>query len=329
MKVIVLGGAGFVGRKIVERLKAVGGHTVTVASRHPDLLSESIRCVKVDAADRDALTRAIDGQDAVINCITGRSNVIVETSEALFYAMPRSSCRHLVHMSSMAAFGDITGIIDDATPLGSGGGWYAEAKRKAEQILGHLPEEGISVVMLRPGCVYGPGSDLWVTRFGHWIRQGRLGDLGFAGDGWSNLVLVDDVAKACVSALAIRNVTHEAMLVNLVADDSPRWNGYITRFACAINATPVRRIPSWQLKADAIFTAVPLRIWERVAPRFSVPNRYIPPALPPSLLDLFSQERKLISSNARNVLKIEWSPFEKCVAASASWYLNCFSNGRG
>jgi nucleoside-diphosphate-sugar epimerase len=321
MKVLVLGGSGFVGQRVVLALKQAGDITVRVASRRASMTAGADDVVQLDALDTAALHDALADCDAVVNCMTGSGSAIVDVAHSLRSAVAGTPCTRLVHMSSMAAFGDLSGVIDDDTEFGTGGGWYAEAKREAEQILSGLSDGGCAVVMLRPGCVYGPGSHLWVRRFGDWLRQGRLGDLGSAGDGWSNLVHVNDVANATHAALVAPVRVGKPLLVNIVADDSPRWNAYLMALGCRLCTTSVRRIPSWQLRLDALFAAVPLRAWERLALQLRVPSALAPPALPPSLLALFQQDRRLRSTRARTVLGVTWTPFAQGVIDSADWYM--------
>jgi len=318
-RVLVIGGSGFIGRRIVAALQAEAAWQIRVASRRP--AASGVEIVAADVLDRAALARALDGCDAVVNGVTGSAATIVAGAKSLAAALASSPCHRLVHLSSMAVYGEIDGRIDEATPLGVGGGWYAEAKREAESLLLAAASTHLSVVALRPGCVHGPQSHLWVERFGRWLRSGRLGDLGAAGDGWSNLVHVDDVAQAVVAGLHWQSDGERRTLVaNLAAPDSPRWNAYLVALALALDATPAPRIPGWQLKLDSKLAAVPLRVWERLAPKLGVPAHWAPPALPPSLLHLLQQDRRLIADVATNVLGVKWTSFTAGVEQSAAWF---------
>lgn len=319
MRVLVLGGAGFVGRRVVAYLQQAGDFAVTVASRRPQSLP-GVQTLVLDARDSSALHAALKGHDAMVNCVTGSGPDILANARSIAQALPGSACRRLVHMSSMAAFGDLDGEIDDDTPLGAGGGWYAEAKRDAELQLSGLAGPNLGVALLRPGCVHGPGSHLWVERVGAWLLQRRLGDLGASGDGWSNLVHVDDVAQATVRALQVALPGAAPLRVNLAAPDSPRWNDYFTALAVALGATPVCRIHPRQLQLDAYIAAAPLRVWERLAARLRLSPTLAPPALPPSLLKLFAQDRRLRSTNAASALGLHWTSFGEGVTDSARWY---------
>lgn len=322
-RVLVIGGNGFIGQRIVAALKTDPDWEPVIASRKPGSPAAGVQAVAVDVLDRVALVKAIEGCDAVVNGVTGSASTIVNGASTLAQALSATPCRRLVHLSSMAVYGDIEGRIDDRSPLGTGGGWYAEAKREAESVLLAAARADLSVVALRPGCVHGPRSHLWVERFGRWLRAGRLGDLGAAGDGWSNLVHVDDVAQAVVAALRSQGVDGgQTLVANLAAPDSPRWNAYMVAFALAIGATPVRRVPGWQIQIDSKLAAVPLRIWERLAPRLGLSSCWAPPALPPSLMHLLQQDRRLVSDAATQVLKLRWTPFDVGVRQSAAWFMD-------
>ena len=322
LRVLVLGGAGFVGRRVVAQLHAAGCR-VTVASRRLRPAVNGVDSMVLNAHDAVSLGLALQSQDAVVNCVTGSGPDILGTTRSLVQALRAGGpCQRLVHMSSMAAFGELQGDLADDTPLGVGGGWYAEAKRDAEALLCSAASTSLRIILLRPGCVHGPNSQLWVTRFGDALRQGRLGDLGAAGDGWSNLVHVNDVARATLLALSAQWSGPTAWPVNLSAPDSPRWNDYLVALGCAIKATPVKRIHPRQLQLDAYALALPLRAWERLAPRLGLSaGRWVPPALPPSLLTLFAHDRRLRSDRATVELGLPWTSFAAGVQDSARWYL--------
>ena len=73
LKLVILGGTGFVGRHLLARL-AADGHAVTLLSRnlaaHPlRLLPPGVMLREVDVYDPTALKQAFAGQDAVINLV--------------------------------------------------------------------------------------------------------------------------------------------------------------------------------------------------------------------------------------------------------------------
>ena len=75
MKVLVIGATGRTGRLAVQRLLAQGD-AVTAFARDPSAVSERhdhLTVVKGDARDRESISHAVRGQDAVLVTFGGRS----------------------------------------------------------------------------------------------------------------------------------------------------------------------------------------------------------------------------------------------------------------
>ena len=128
MKVVVTGGAGFIGRAIVERL-AVRGDSVTALVRDPSraafLQHDGVTLVASNLADHAALREAMAGADALIHG-AGSYRVGIRASErpkmweanvgatehvldaAIAAAVPR-----MVYISTINIFGNTGGRIVD------------------------------------------------------------------------------------------------------------------------------------------------------------------------------------------------------------------------
>lgn len=318
MKVLVLGGSGYVGSRLCTMLAASGWATPVAAARRALTGVESVR---VDTRDAAAMRRALRGVDAVVNCVAGNAAAIAQGAGILAQAALEAGCRRLVHLSSMSVYGPVEGHIDERTATDGSLGWYARAKCDAERHIAAFVEAGGSAIVLRPGCVSGPGSELWVGRIGKFLRAGRLGDLGVAGDGWSNLVHVDDVGRAAMAALRTMQSGQPLRAFNLAAPDSPRWNDYFVDLALAIGATPVRRLSARRLKLDARLAGPPLKIAERLALRLLGHARSVPVPMPPNLLGLWERHLFLDSRRAERELGLEWTPYPSMLQQSASWFL--------
>ena len=68
MRVVVVGGTGRVGRRVVEGLREAG-HVPTVFARDTSTVPAGVRSVAGDVRDREAVREALDGQDAVVNAL--------------------------------------------------------------------------------------------------------------------------------------------------------------------------------------------------------------------------------------------------------------------
>jgi len=318
MKVLVLGGSGYVGSRLCALLQAGGWATpVSASSRRP---ADGVASLRVDTRDRAALAQALTGMDAVVNCVAGDAASIGEGARLLAEASRAAGCKRIVHLSSMSVYGPLEGRVDENAPLDPSLGWYGRAKCDAERHIAGFAGSGGEAVILRPGCVWGPGSQLWVGRIARLLRAGRLGDLGIAGDGWSNLVHVYDVCAAVAAALRSPSAGGIATY-NLAAPDSPRWNEYFVDLALAISATPVRRLSPRQLRLDAFVAGPPLKIAHMVLDKAGIGSGALPDPLPPNLLGLWERHLWLDSSAAQRDLNIRWTSYPAALQESAAWFL--------
>ncbi|GAB2584894.1 NAD-dependent epimerase/dehydratase family protein [Ramlibacter solisilvae] len=311
MKVLVLGGSGYIGSRLCATLAESGWAEPVSASRR----------AAVDATDAGSLKRALRGMDAVVNCVAGSAEAIAQGARVLVHAANDAGCQRIVHLSTMSVYGALEGEAREDAPRDGSIGWYAKAKCEAEDAIAAFASHGGSVVMLRPGCVWGPGSELWVGRIGRWLRAGRLGDLGAAGDGWSNLVAVQDVCAAILASLR-QAPAGGSRVYNLAAPDSPRWNDYFVDLALAIGATPVKRLSARQLKLDARLAGPPLKVLEILLKKAGRSTRALPDPLPPGLLGVFERQLHLRSERAQQELGLRWTPYEELLQSAAEWFLS-------
>ena len=325
MKVIVLGGTGHIGMRLMETLTLTSWTEATGASRSgPGMAQEGMRWLALNTCDAVALARALKGFDAVVNCVAGDRRSIADGARTLAAAAAAAGCPRIIHMSTMSIYGDLEGLVSEKMQAGPQLGWYGKAKREAENSMAEFAKSGGEVVMFRPGCVFGPGSELWVGRTARWLRSGRLGDLGVGGDGWSNLVHVDDVCQAVLAALRLEIVAGTIPVFNLAAPDSPRWNDYFIDLAVATGATPVRRISARQIRLDSLVAGAPLKIAELLLNRLGKRLMGIPDPMPPGLTRLWEQQIRLDSGPATRGLAMAWTSYPDALQSSAGWFSRKF-----
>ena len=211
MKVLVTGGAGFIGAHTVRALLRAG-HEVRVvddlSTGRAELLD--VPLVRGDVRDQVTVWRAMQGMDAVVH-LAARSSVPasfrdpvgVESvndlgSASILDCVWRTGVRKVVLASSAAVYGEGS-PIGEATPS-TPRSPYAASKVAMEALGRVYRQRGCQVATLRYFNVYGPGQrDGVVHRF--------LTSLGAAlpvhGDGQQSrdFVHVSDVARANVLAL--------------------------------------------------------------------------------------------------------------------------------
>ena len=312
---VVLGGAGFIGRRVVGKLVADGWDEVVAVSRRgtPANSVPGVVYLKADATAEAELAKVVDGTTGIVNCVTGSGDAIVNGARALFsVAASATNPPRIVHMSSLAAYGSSCGIVDEAAPLLGDLGEYSAAKRDAERLARSYP----NAVLLRPGIVYGPESETWCGLIGRLLMQRRLGDLGAAGDGICNLVHVDDVSTAAASALKLPGIEGQAF--NLGMPTAISWNQYFEGYAKALGAVPLHRIGSvrWALELKVLGPL--LKVFEIAGRALRLPS----PASPirPWLRDLCVHELYMRVEHAESGLGLRWKPLEDGLAESAAWF---------
>ncbi len=102
MNLLVLGATGRTGRLVVEQALAAG-HTVTALVRSPGKLTtrnSNLRVVTGEATDASAISRALEGADAVISTLGGKGSVIADSTQAIVAAAHEAGVRRVVLLSS-------------------------------------------------------------------------------------------------------------------------------------------------------------------------------------------------------------------------------------
>jgi uncharacterized protein YbjT (DUF2867 family) len=130
MNLVVLGATGRTGRLVVEQALAAG-HTVTALVRSPEKLTTShsnLRVVTGQATDSSAVSKALEGADAVISTLGGKPPVISDSTQSLVAAARKTGVSRVVVLSTFAAERD---RLDAATRLLTGIGMGAMLKDKS------------------------------------------------------------------------------------------------------------------------------------------------------------------------------------------------------
>lgn len=158
LKIVVLGGTGFVGRNLLARL-AADGHAITLLSRnlaqHPDrMLPPGIVLREVDVYDPTVLRQAFTGVDAVINLVgilnergdngRGFRRAHVELTKLVIAAMQLAGTRRLLQMSSLNA--------------GRGQSHYLKSRGEAEAA---VKASGLDWTIFEPSVIFGQDDGLF------------------------------------------------------------------------------------------------------------------------------------------------------------------------
>jgi nucleoside-diphosphate-sugar epimerase len=315
--VVVLGASGFLGRRLLHRLSGTERFRPIAAARRRPADGADVEWRPCDATDPASLAAALAGAAYAINCVNGDAATMQEATRNLCAAAHQAGLRRVIHVSSMAVYGGATGLITETRRLDGSAGGYAAAKVACEAMIQEYSAAGGEAVILRPGCIHGPGSEQWTGRIGRLLRHHRVGDLGAAGDGACNLIHVDDAAEAILAALVRPGAVGQAF--NLGDPDPGTWNAYFMRFGRAIGATPITRISARWLKLETKLLAAPLKIATIAAGRGKL-HRLAPDPLPDSLARLWQQDIRLDHRRADAVLGFPRTRPPRAIADAAEWF---------
>lgn len=214
MKTLVIGGGGFIGRYIVEKL-LVMGHDVTSLSRgaHPALEKMGVKTILADVADRDKIMPALRGMDAVFHTAAKvgiswrwddfhRANVI--GSRNVVDACVANGVRKLIFTSSPSVVfgGEPHEGVDETAPYPTRfNAYYPWTKAISEkETLEANGKHGLLTCAIRPHLVWGPRDTNLIPRL---ISRADSGKLVMVGNGRNlvDTVYVENAADAHILAM--------------------------------------------------------------------------------------------------------------------------------
>jgi dTDP-glucose 4,6-dehydratase len=174
MRIVVTGGAGFIGSHCAKRLAAAGDEVVvldklTYSGNRANLEGADVEFVEGDIADRDAVARAADGADAILN-FAAETHVdrsifeaaeFIETDVLGTYVLldwAREHGTRFVHVSTDEVYGDVpageSSKEGDALRPSSP---YSASKAGGDlQVLAAVRTYGVNASITRGSNTYGP-----------------------------------------------------------------------------------------------------------------------------------------------------------------------------
>lgn len=246
--VVVVGGTGFVGSHVSERL-AAGGAAVRAASRRGRWpwgnTPSGIDCVSLDLTAPAAgprLRELAAGAAAVVHLagilyrpgLPGRAyrDLHVEGTRRVVAAARAAGVRRLVHVSTTGVLGP-TGprpLHEDAPPRPTTP--YEASKLEGERIVLAAREAGgPEVVVLRPGLVYGP-RDLHLLPLYRSISRGWFRPIAGGRARWQP-IHVGDVARAVAAAVDVEPGP-EAAVLHVAGGETVTVGALVRRIASAL-----------------------------------------------------------------------------------------------
>ncbi|PHV13067.1 complex I NDUFA9 subunit family protein [Chitinimonas sp. BJB300] len=246
-RILVIGGTGFIGCSLVERL-AARGHTVTLPCRNREKVREDliplpgVTVLDADVHNPKILAELMVGHAVVINLVgilhgsrAQFHRAHVELTEKIMAAMQQAGVRRYLHMSSLGA--NTTGPSH-----------YLQTKGEAEA---KVRNSDLDWTIFRPAVVFGSGI-CFLSKFASLVKMAPLIPLAGASARMQP-VWVEDVSRAFVRALEDDSLRKQSLsLVGPTVYTLQELMQYVGQTAGT--PRPVIAIPDWagRLQAAAL-----------------------------------------------------------------------------
>ncbi len=257
--VLVTGGTGFVGCRLVEHLFLECNAKVRVlvhnwasaswVSRMP------VELVEGDVTDYPSLLAAAKDCSIIFHLASGPGDqgdyraTHVDGTRNVLQAARELETDRVVHVSSVVVHGpDPEGTLTEDSPFISTGRAYADTKIEAEEIVkSSIDEHNLPVTIIRPTFVWGPRGGQFTLGV---VRSMRNGTFALLDNGQAKCpaVYVDNLVDVMLLAALKDEAVGESFLV---ADSEERtWHEYFNGYAGMIGMSRLRSIPAsaWYVK---------------------------------------------------------------------------------
>ena len=225
-KYFVTGATGFIGGRVARQL-VEAGHDVVAIVRNPsragDLTAAGVRVVGGDVLEPDTLRAPMTGVDGIFHLAgwyqvgvrdkSPAQRINVDGTRNVLQTMRELQIPRGVYTSTLAVNGDTHGRIVDESYRYNGPflSEYDRTKWEAHYLVAEpLIEQGLPLIIVQPGAVYGPGDN---SPQGQMFRQYLQRKLPMIPRGaalcWAH---VDDTARGHVLAMELGQIGQSYMI---------------------------------------------------------------------------------------------------------------------
>lgn len=266
MKALVTGGGGFLGRAIVEQLRARGDEVRSFGRGvYPELAALGVEVIRGDVRDAGAVSKACEGIDCVFHvaAIAGIGGPWQRFYEANVVGTQNvlAACRtqvvpKLVYTSSPSvtfAGRDQCGIneqqaVPDLNWLAANKCHYSRSKAVAEAEVLAANGSQLATCALRPHLIWGPRDQHLIPRL---IARAKSGRLRRVGDGTNkvDIIYIDNAVAAhlaAADALASQDSPAKGKAYFLSQGESVNCWAWIDEILALANLPPVKKSISFR-----------------------------------------------------------------------------------
>jgi uncharacterized protein YbjT (DUF2867 family) len=247
--ILVTGGTGFVGPKVVHALRErdlpVRGLVRKPSSAAAQSLSAwGCELVEGDVTDVDSLTRAVEGCDVVVHLVAIRQGspekferVMEQATRDLVTATKEAGVRRFVLMSALGTSEETKDLVP-----------YYQAKWEMEQT---VAGSGLDHVIFRPSFIFGSDGGILAT-FKRLARLAPVTPIIGSGEQRLQPIWIDDVAAYFADGVQRSDV---AGVFELGGPDTVTWNELWERLKRVLGVRrPSIHVPVGLMRANALIT---------------------------------------------------------------------------
>jgi len=245
MKVLVTGGAGFIGPYLVGALKNTGHEVVILdnfsSGNKSNLEGSSAKIVEGDIRNLENVESAMEGCELVFHLAAQSSvqrsmenpeedsEINVLGTENVLEAAEKAGVKKLVFFSSAAVYGNpLEFPVTEETetkPISP----YGESKLAAEKL---CAESSIPTFILRIFNIYGNGGQGVIPKMLVEANLGRSPEIYGDGEQTRDFLYVKDLVRACI--LCLENESGKSTILNIASGEETSINDIVSAMENAL-----------------------------------------------------------------------------------------------
>ena len=239
-KILVTGGTGFIGSRLIEKLIVEYNADVTAIVRNYSkamrIARLSVKLVYGDITDKESILKASENADYIFHCAYGnvgtaeeKDTVNVKGTKNLLEAALAHKPQRLVYLSTLMVYGQPeVKVLNEETPKKKSKDQYSESKRIAEEIVfNYYQKYNLPVSVIQPTAVYGPWAPSYGIRIFNQMHTGKIAMVN-SGVGVINLIYIDDLVQMMLLCAVKKEAIGEAFLA--ADNECPDYKNFYSYF---------------------------------------------------------------------------------------------------
>lgn len=256
--ILVLGGTGFIGGRLVEVLKRNTSAHIKVLVRDFSKLSNiarfNLEFLHGDVTNKEALSKAVEGSNIIFNSTYGKGNadiqkqVNVDAVKFMIEEVAKHNVERVVHVSTLSVYGDkMSGTIDESSPkTPPKDDIYGVTKLEGEEVaIEYSNKLNVPISIVQPTIVYGPNAPTWTVGPISRLKSGKV-ILPENVDGLCNAVYVDDVVNAILLAATEKKAIGQICIIS--GDKPVTWFEFYNAYQNILGVNSITRMSVDEIK---------------------------------------------------------------------------------